>query len=84
MSNTTDELRAVVSSGFVRRWRTAVDGAWHDDLPFARVIDAVELNGQQIFRNEGEHSLSFIHRVAEWAQGIFDVANAKDQPTSGA
>jgi len=78
--NTTDQPRAVACIRFVRRWRTAVDGVWHDELPFARVIDAVEMNGQQIFRNEGEHSLSFIHRVADWAQDIFDSANAGAQP----
>lgn len=59
----------------VLRWRSAVDCTWHDELPFARVVDAVEINGQRLFRNEREHSLSFIHRVAEWAQLTFDTTS---------
>jgi hypothetical protein len=60
------------------RWRTAEDNVWHNELPRARVIDAVEINGKQLLRNDGEYSLSFIHRVVEWAQSIFDTIKAKE------
>jgi hypothetical protein len=53
-----------------RLFRSAVSGLWYTNPNAAGDIDAVELFGERIFREENETSLGWIHRTAEWAAEI--------------
>jgi len=51
---------------------------WYENPHAAGSINAVKLGGQILERNEGEETMPFIRRVAEWASAIHS-ANVKAQ-----
>ena len=60
----------------VRRFRSATSGLWYENPHAAGTINAVELDGQILERKDGEQTLPWIRRAAEWASAIHS-ANAK-------
>lgn len=57
-------------SQLVRRFRSSVSGLWYDSPYAAGSINAVELDGQILERGDGEPTLQWIRRAAEWASAI--------------
>lgn len=53
-----------------RLFRSACSGLWYLNPKAAGSIDAVEIKGRRIFRNEDEPSLEWIDRVTNWAAKI--------------
>lgn len=54
----------------VRRFRSAASGLWYENPHAAGTINAVELDGQILERQEGEQTMPWIRRAAEWAEAI--------------
>ena len=55
------------------KFRSSEDGLWYDNpmgIAMFAPIDAVELYGKRLFREENEQSLPWVHRVAEWASAL--------------
>lgn len=53
-----------------RRFRSSCSGLWYENPYAAGDINAVELNGQFLYRTEDESSLNWIKRVSAWASEI--------------
>lgn len=72
--NTKDSNEVAIASTdllCVRLFRSACSGLWYRNPMAAGSIDAVEMNNQRIYKEDGESTLQFIHRTAEWPEGIF-------------
>ena len=67
-------------SRLVRRFRSGASGLWYENPHAAGTINAVELDGQILERNEGEQTMPWIRRVGEWASAIHS-ANAQSEAT---
>lgn len=62
----------------VRRFRSAASGLWYENPQAAGTINAVELDGQILERKDGEQTMPWIRRAAEWASAIHS-ANSVDE-----
>lgn len=60
-----------------RRFRSAVSGLWYERASAAGTVDAVELFGERLYREPGEHALPFIRRVAAWSSNLHLSKEAK-------
>lgn len=53
-----------------RKFRSAISGLWYENPKAAGSIDAVEMYGEKLFREQDEESMPWIRRVAAWASEI--------------
>lgn len=54
------------------RWfRSSCSGLWYNNPKAEGEVNAVRLDGQIIERMDGELTLPWIHRVADWASDIY-------------
>jgi len=60
----------VAVSQLVRRFRASTSGLWFEKPEAAGSINAVELDGKILERDENEHTLAWIRRVEAWAHKI--------------
>lgn len=65
-----DKPAASTDKTFVRRFRSAIDGKWYDSIQDYN--DAVEINGETIFKDPNDSSLEWIYKVAAWTEAIYE------------
>lgn len=68
----------VAVNRLVRRFRSAASGLWYDKPEAAGRINAVELNGKILERNDKESTMAWIRRVAAWANDIHSANQLKE------
>jgi hypothetical protein len=62
----------VPTKATVRKFRSAVSGLWYENAHAAGDIDAVEINGQRLEKRIGEATMSWIRRLGEWAEQVYN------------